>query len=88
MIRKGINEMMKAKDALSMEEAIKENISVGFFEHGTHTEMDLVFYEAYSTIHNLRMILAAYENELREITEDLIRESRGDIHGEPNDDCC
>lgn len=66
--------MMKVKEALEMEQALKENISLGFFEYGIHSEMDLMFYKAYSAIKSLRMLLEAFEMELREEAEDIKKE--------------
>lgn len=66
--------MMKPKEAVEMEEALKESLSLGFFEHGTHSDMDLVFYEAYSAVHMLRVILEEFEREIREEAERIMKE--------------
>lgn len=70
--------MLKSEEAMEMERKLKESISLEFFEHGTHTETDLIFYEAYSEIQSLRMVLEVYEGELRELADELLEEVRPD----------
>lgn len=61
--------MIKSSEVLEMEQKLKSALSIGFFEHGTHTGMDLVFYAAYDEINHLRMLLEAYEDELRKASD-------------------
>lgn len=69
--------MLTSKKASDMEQEIKGSISMGFFEHGSHSDMDLVFYEAYSAVKSLRMLLEIYEEELREEAEDIKKKMSG-----------
>lgn len=71
--------MLEIKELLEMENKLKEHISLGFFEHGIHNDMDLEFYEAYSAVRTLRILLEAIEEELRELAEELKKEAEDDI---------
>lgn len=70
--------MLNSKEVLEMEQKLKSALSIGFFEHGTHTDMDLVLYAAYDEINHLRILLEAYEDELRKESDDLKKELRGE----------
>lgn len=68
--------MLRIKEVLEMETALKDSMSLGFFEHGSHSDMDLEIYPAYHAIQGLRMLLEAYEDELRECAKELKAESK------------
>lgn len=55
-MRKGAY-MLTVKEAFEMEMKLKESISPAFFDQGTHNQRDLIIYEAYSVIQDLRIFL-------------------------------
>ncbi|MGL5437575.1 MAG: hypothetical protein ACRDBO_19675 [Lachnospiraceae bacterium] len=63
--------MLSSKKALEMEQELKESISLGFFEHGTHDSLDLTIYEAYASVQMLRIILEEFEK----VADDAIKEA-------------
>lgn len=63
--------MVTSTRVLEMEETLKKSLSLGFFEYGAHNDMDLEIYSAYHAIQRLRMLLEAYEDELRESAEEI-----------------
>ena len=79
--KKGTNEeMLGSKEVLEMEQKLQNALSIGFFEHGSHSDMDLEIYPAYHAIQRLQILLEAYEEELRELAEELIEEVKPDDH--------
>lgn len=68
--------MITSTRVLEMEETLKESLSLGFFEHGAHSVMDLEIYPAYHAVLRLRMLLEAYEGELKECVEEIKEECR------------
>lgn len=65
--REGVN-ILNYKKVLGMECELKKSISPGFFDQGTHNQRDLIIYEAYSAIQDLRIFLEKYEKALEATT--------------------
>jgi len=80
ILKKGAN-MIKSKEVFEMEKKLMGSISLGFFEHGTHNDMDLVIYEAYSSVQFLRKMLDEYEKQLREVAEEIMDEYKREKGG-------